>query len=141
MSFPNGCHVCEVEIDPDTGAVRWSLRRSTTSATWSHPVIVEGQIHGGVAQGLGQVLGERVVYGEVGPAPHGSFMDYAMPRADDLPPLAVHHHHVVPCTTNPLGGGEACRPPRTPPPAPRMTDRSISPAASPWSLAATAASA
>ena len=63
---------------------------------------MRGQIHGGVAQGIGQVLGEQVVYGEDGQLLTASFMDYAMPRADDLPPMAVHHH-AVPCTTNPLG--------------------------------------
>ena len=68
----------------------------------AHPVIVEGQIHGGVAQGLGQVLGEQVVYGETGQLLTASFMDYMLPRAEDLPDLRVGHH-VVPCTTNPLG--------------------------------------
>src|SRR2546427_231892 len=68
----------------------------------AHPVIVEGQIHGGVAQGLGQVLGEQVVYGETGQLLTASFMDYMLPRAADLPDLRVGHH-VVPCTTNPLG--------------------------------------
>ena len=67
-----------------------------------HETIVEGQIHGGVAQGLGQVLGEQIVYGEDGQLLTASFMDYALPRADDLPALRVGHH-VVPCTTNPLG--------------------------------------
>ena len=67
-----------------------------------HETIVEGQIHGGVAQGLGQVLGEQVVYSEDGQLLTASFMDYMMPRAGDLPSLAVHHH-VVPCATNPLG--------------------------------------
>jgi carbon-monoxide dehydrogenase large subunit len=63
---------------------------------------VEGQIHGGVAQGIGQVLGEWVNYGEDGQLRTASFMDYLMPRAGDLPPLSVHNHG-VPCTTNPLG--------------------------------------
>jgi carbon-monoxide dehydrogenase large subunit len=67
-----------------------------------HQTIVEGQIHGGVAQGLGQVLGERIVYGEDGQLLTASFMDYVMPRADDLPSLRLGHH-VAPCTTNPLG--------------------------------------
>jgi carbon-monoxide dehydrogenase large subunit len=103
MSFPNGCHVCEVEIDPDTGAVAVVGYTAVDDVgNVLHETIVEGQIHGGVAQGLGQVLGERVVYGTDGQLLTASFMDYVMPRADDLPPLAVHHH-VVPCTTNPLG--------------------------------------
>jgi carbon-monoxide dehydrogenase large subunit len=103
MSFPNGCHICEVEIDPDTGTV--SVVRYTAVddvGNMLHATIVEGQVHGGVAQGLGQVLGEHVVYGEDGQLLTASFMDYFMPRAADLPPLSVHHH-VVPCTTNPLG--------------------------------------
>jgi carbon-monoxide dehydrogenase large subunit len=103
MSFPNGCHICEVEIDPDTGAV--SVVRYTAVddvGNMLQETIVEGQIHGGVAQGLGQVLGEQVVYGEDGQLLTASFMDYFMPRAGDLPALSVHHH-VVPCMTNPLG--------------------------------------
>ena len=67
-----------------------------------HETIVEGQIHGGIAQGLGQVLGEHVVYDEHGQLLTASFMDYMLPRADDLPALRVGHHG-VPCTTNPLG--------------------------------------
>jgi carbon-monoxide dehydrogenase large subunit len=103
MSFPNGCHICEVEIDPETGTV--SVVRYTAVddvGNMLHETIVEGQIHGGVAQGLGQVLGEHVVYGDGGQLLTASFMDYFMPRAADLPALSVHHH-VVPCTTNPLG--------------------------------------
>jgi carbon-monoxide dehydrogenase large subunit len=103
MSFPNGCHVCEVEVDPDTGVVRVE-RYSAVDDVGEvvHATIVEGQIHGGVAQGLGQVLGEHVVYGEDGQLLTASFMDYTVPRADDLPMLALGHH-VAPCTTNPLG--------------------------------------
>lgn len=67
-----------------------------------HPALVEGQIHGAIAQGLGQVLGEEVVYDADGQLLTGSFMDYPMPRADDLPPLRLAHH-VVPCRTNPNG--------------------------------------
>jgi len=67
-----------------------------------HETIVEGQIHGGVAQGLGQVLGEEVVYSEDGQLVTASFMDYTLPRADDLPSIKVGHHS-APCTTNPLG--------------------------------------
>jgi aerobic carbon-monoxide dehydrogenase large subunit len=103
MSFPNGCHVCEVEIDPETGVVSVVGYTAVDDVgTMLHETIVEGQIHGGVAQGLGQVLGEHVIYGEDGQLQTASFMDYTMPRAADLPALSVHHH-VVPCTTNPLG--------------------------------------
>ncbi len=103
MSFPNGCHVCEVEIDPETGTVAVVGYAAVDDVgRIVHATIVEGQIHGGVAQGLGQVLGERIVYGEDGQLLTASFMDYAVPRADDLPGLRVGHH-VVPCTTNPLG--------------------------------------
>jgi carbon-monoxide dehydrogenase large subunit len=103
MSFPNGCHVCEVEVDPDTGEVRVAGYAAVDDVgEIVHPTIVEGQIHGGVAQGLGQVLGENVVYGEDGQLLTASFMDYFMPRADDLPRLALGHH-VARCTTNPLG--------------------------------------
>jgi len=103
MSFPNGCHVCEVEVDPDTGVLRIERYSAVDDVGHVvHPTIVEGQIHGGVAQGLGQVLGEHVVYGEDGQLLSASFMDYTVPRADDLPMLALGHH-VAPCTTNPLG--------------------------------------
>jgi carbon-monoxide dehydrogenase large subunit len=103
MSFPNGCHICEVEIDPDTGTVSVVGYTAVDDVgTMLQETIVEGQIHGGVAQGLGQVLGEHVIYSEDGQLLTGSFMDYYMPRATDLPMLSVHHH-VVPCTTNPLG--------------------------------------
>jgi carbon-monoxide dehydrogenase large subunit len=103
MSFPNGCHVCEVEIDPDTGAVSVVGYAAVDDVgNIAHETIVEGQIHGGVAQGLGQVLGEHVVYDDGGQLLTGSFMDYPIPRASDVPPLAVGHHS-VPCTTNPLG--------------------------------------
>ncbi len=103
MSFPNGCHICEVEIDPETGAVSVVGYTAVDDVgTMLHETIVEGQIHGGVAQGLGQVLGEHVIYDGDGQLLTASFMDYVMPRAADLPALSVHHH-VVPCTTNPLG--------------------------------------
>jgi carbon-monoxide dehydrogenase large subunit len=103
MSFPNGCHVCEVEIDPETGVVSVVAYAAVDDVgRVVHETIVEGQIHGGVAQGLGQVLGEHVVYGEDGQLLTASFMDYPLPRADDLPMLKLGHH-VAPCTTNPLG--------------------------------------
>ncbi len=103
MSFPNGCHICEVEIDPETGVVSVVGYAAVDDVGQVvHQSIVEGQIHGGVAQGLGQVLGEQVVYGEDGQLLTASFMDYTIPRADDLPLLALGHH-VARCTTNPLG--------------------------------------
>jgi carbon-monoxide dehydrogenase large subunit len=103
MSFPNGCHVTEVEVDPETGAVTVVGYTAVDDVgTVVHPTIVEGQVHGGVAQGLGQVLGEDVVYDERGQLLTASLMDYMVPRADDLPALVVGHHSVA-CTTNPLG--------------------------------------
>jgi carbon-monoxide dehydrogenase large subunit len=103
MSFPNGCHVTEVEIDPETGAVAVVGYAAVDDVgRIVHEAIVEGQIHGGIAQGLGQVLGEHVAYDEHGQLLTASFMDYMLPRADDLPALRVGHHS-VPCTTNPLG--------------------------------------
>lgn len=103
MTFPNGCHVCEVEVDPETGLVRVVRYTAVDDVgTILHEPIVEGQIHGGVAQGLAQVLGERVVYDERGQLLTASFMDYMIPRADDLPWIATGHH-VAPCRTNPLG--------------------------------------
>jgi carbon-monoxide dehydrogenase large subunit len=103
MSFPNGCHVCEVEIDPETGVVSVVGYAAVDDVGQIvHETIVEGQIHGGVAQGLGQVLGEQVVYGDDGQLLTASFMDYTLLRADDLPMLRLGHH-AAPCTTNPLG--------------------------------------
>ena len=103
MSFPNGCHVCEVEIDPETGVARVVGYAAVDDVgTILHETIVEGQIHGGVAQGLGQVLGEQVLYDDAGQLLTASFMDYPMPRAADLPAFALGHHG-VPCATNPLG--------------------------------------
>ncbi len=102
-SFPNGCHVAEVEIDGETGAV--TLVRYTAVDDCGRvldPVIAEGQIHGGVAQGIGQALLEGTVYDSSGQLLSGSFMDYAMPRADGVPSMSVAHHE-VPCRTNPLG--------------------------------------
>ena len=103
MSFPNGCHVCEVEIDPETGVVE-VVRYAAVDDVGNivDETIVDGQMHGGIAQGLGQVLGEQVVYAEDGQLINASFMDYVMPRAEDMPPLRTAHHS-VPCTTNPLG--------------------------------------
>jgi carbon-monoxide dehydrogenase large subunit len=92
-----------VEIDPETGEVAVVGYTAVDDVgNVVHETIVEGQIHGGVAQGLGQVLGEQVLYGVDGQLLTASFMDYFMPRATDVPVLSVQHH-VVPCMTNPLG--------------------------------------
>jgi carbon-monoxide dehydrogenase large subunit len=109
-AFPNGCHIAEVEIDPDTGMV--DVVRYTFVNDFGvviNPLLVDGQAHGGIVQGIGQALRERTVYDESGQLLTGSYMDYAMPRADDAP-LFVHASHPVPATTNPLGAkgcGEA----------------------------------
>ena len=110
VTFPNGCQVCEVEIDPETGAVR-IVRHTVVDdvGRMVNPMLVKGQIHGGVVQGLGQALLEDLVYDEGGQVVAGSFMDYAMPRADDVPFFEVDSHE-VPTQVNPLGAkgvGEA----------------------------------
>src|SRR3989441_3713552 len=110
-AFPNGCHVCEVEIDPDTGVVA-VVRYSSVNdfGTVVNPLLVEGQIHGGVVQGIGQCLMENAQYDAEGQLVTGSFMDYAMPRAEDTPAAIGWQSPPVPATTNPLGGkgcGEA----------------------------------
>jgi carbon-monoxide dehydrogenase large subunit len=103
MSFPNGCHVCEVEVDPDTGMVSVVGYVAVDDVgTIVHETVVDGQTHGGIAQGLGQVLGEHVLYGEDGQLLNASLMDYSVPRADGMPAMLTAHHS-VPCTTNPLG--------------------------------------
>ncbi len=103
MSFPNGCHVCEVEIEPETGIVTVVGYAAVDDVgNIIHEMIVDGQTHGGIAQGLGQVLGEQVCYGEDGQLLNASFMDYAMPRASDMPDMRTAHH-AVPCANNPLG--------------------------------------
>ena len=102
-AFPNGCHVAEVEIDPETGVVDVVKYSSANDfGTVINPMLVEGQVHGGLVQGIGQVLMENVVYDGDGQPITGSFMDYAMPRAVDVPSF-VTEHHPVPATTNPLG--------------------------------------
>jgi carbon-monoxide dehydrogenase large subunit len=110
-TFPNGCHMAEVEIDPDTGAVqlvRYAVCDDVGKAV--NPLIVRGQVHGGVAQGTGQALLEHTVYDpESGQLLSGSFTDYTLPRAGDLPEIDVELVE-VPCATNPLGvkgAGEA----------------------------------
>jgi carbon-monoxide dehydrogenase large subunit len=110
-TYPNGAHVCELEVDPDTGGVD-VIRYSVVDdfGTVLNPLMLEGQVHGGVAQGIGQALLERTVFDpDSGQLLTGSFMDYAMPRADNLP-FVQFRYNVVPCKTNPLGvkgAGEA----------------------------------
>ena len=102
-SFPNGCHVAEVEVDPATGKV--DIVGYTAIGDCGNVLddtIVTGQVHGGVAQGLGQALTEATVYDAGGQLVSGSFMDYAMPRAHDVPMMQVEHHAIA-CRTNPLG--------------------------------------
>ena len=109
-AFPNGCHIAEVEVDPDTGTV--AVVRYTMANDFGvvvNPMLVSGQAHGGVVQGIGQALFERTVYDEAGQFLTGSFMDYALPRAGDVPSFDIVFHS-VPATTNPLGAkgcGEA----------------------------------
>lgn len=102
-TYPNGCHICEVEVDPETGiteVVKYSMVGDF--GTVINPVIVEGQVQGGVVQGIGQCLLESTQYSSDGQLITGSFMDYAMPRADTSP-VMVNAFHSVPATTNPLG--------------------------------------
>ena len=103
-SFPNGCHVAEVEIDPGTGEIEVvSYTAVNDCGNLLDATIVTGQVHGGVAQGLGQALTEAMVYDpDSGQVLTGSFMDYAVPRAADMPRMKVLSH-ASPCTTNPLG--------------------------------------
>jgi aerobic carbon-monoxide dehydrogenase large subunit len=109
-AFPNGCHIAEVELDPDTGIVEVvSYATVNDFGVLVNPMLVAGQAHGGIAQGIGQALTERVVYDEDGQLLTGSFMDYGLPRASDLPSLGFESHP-VPARTNPLGAkgcGEA----------------------------------
>lgn len=109
-AFPNGCHVAEVEIDPETGVVEIARYSAVNDfGTVINPMLVAGQLHGGVVQGIGQALMEHVRYDESGQPITGSLMDYALPRAGDVPNMTVGDHP-VPATTNPLGSkgcGEA----------------------------------
>jgi aerobic carbon-monoxide dehydrogenase large subunit len=109
-TFPNGCHMAEVEVDPETGVVEIVRYRVCDDfGKTVNPMIVRGQVHGGVAQGLGQALVERTSFDDSGQLLTGSFMDYALPRADDLPDIEVDLLE-VPSVSNPLGvkgAGEA----------------------------------
>ena len=104
FTFPAGTYICEVEVDPATGVVRIDRFTAVDDfGTIINPMIVEGQVHGGLVQGIGQALLEHCVYDrETGQLVTGSFMDYAMPRADDFPSFTIGHV-CTPCTTNPLG--------------------------------------
>jgi carbon-monoxide dehydrogenase large subunit len=102
-AFPNGCHVAEVEIEPETGIIRVVRHTSVNDfGTVINPLMVEGQVHGGVTQGIGQALLEHTVYDESGQLLTGSFTDYALPRADNLPNFGFASHP-VPAKTNPIG--------------------------------------
>ena len=109
-TYPNGTHICEVEIDPDTGTttiVRYTI--VDDFGVTVNPILLAGQVHGGVVQGIGQALTEETIYGEDGQLLTASFMDYAMPRADDFPFFHFETRN-VPSTTNALGikgAGEA----------------------------------
>ena len=109
-SFPNGCHICEVEIDPETGMTRLDRYFVVDDAgTIINPLVVHGQVQGGLAQGIGQALMEQVAFDDSGQLISGSFTDYAMPRAEDMADFVLDFNE-VPCRTNPLGvkgAGEA----------------------------------
>jgi carbon-monoxide dehydrogenase large subunit len=104
FTYPAGSYVCEVEVDPETGVV--TIDRFVACDDFGNvinPMIVEGQVHGGIAQGIGQALLEHGIYNEDGQLVTGSYMDYAMPRADDFPKFVVETAKGTPCTHNPLG--------------------------------------
>ncbi|PCH66889.1 MAG: carbon monoxide dehydrogenase [Rhodobacteraceae bacterium] len=104
FTYPAGAYACEVEVDKETGKV--SIERMLAADDFGNivnPMIVSGQVHGGLAQGIGQALLEGCVYDSDGQLLSASFMDYAMPRADDLPNFEVDHSCQTPCTHNPLG--------------------------------------
>jgi len=109
-AFPNGCHIAEIELDPETGVVELvSYATVNDFGVLINPMLVAGQAHGGIAQGIGQALMESVVYDEDGQLMTGSYMDYALPRANDFPGFGFQSHP-VPARTNPLGAkgcGEA----------------------------------
>ncbi len=111
FTFPSGGYACEVEVDPDTGRVEvLNFCAADDFGVVINPMIVDGQVQGGVAQGYGQAMCEVAAFDENGQLQTGSYMDYAMPRAADLPSITVDHSCVTPCTHNPLGAkgcGEA----------------------------------
>jgi carbon-monoxide dehydrogenase large subunit len=102
-TYPNGCHIAEVEIDPDTGQVQTvSYITVNDFGTQINPMLVEGQLHGGVVQGIGQTISEMTAYDAEGQLLTGSYMDYGLPRASSVPNFEVLNHP-SPATTNPLG--------------------------------------
>ncbi|WP_299193079.1 xanthine dehydrogenase family protein molybdopterin-binding subunit [uncultured Litoreibacter sp.] len=104
FTYPSGAYGCEVEVDPDTGKVTvLGFSAADDFGNIINPMIVEGQVHGGLAQGIGQALVENCAYDDNGQLLSGSYMDYTMPRADDLPMFNVDHSSITPCTHNPLG--------------------------------------
>jgi len=104
FTYPAGAYICEVEVDPDTGRVEIvSFSCADDFGNVMNPMIVNGQVHGGVAQGIGQALLENTTYDANGQLLSGSYMDYTMPRADDLPMFTVDHSCITPCTHNVLG--------------------------------------
>lgn len=103
FTFPSGSYICEVEIDPDTGVTEIvSFHASDDFGNVMNPMIVEGQVHGGLVQGIGQALYENTTYDSNGQLVSGSYMDYCMPRADDVPNFTIDHK-VTACTHNVLG--------------------------------------
>ena len=104
FTYPSGAYACEVEVDPETGKVTvLGFAAADDFGNIVNPMIVEGQVQGGLAQGIGQALMEGAAYDENGQLLTGSYMDYAMPRADDVPMFQVDHSSCTPCTHNPLG--------------------------------------
>ena len=104
FTYPAGAYACEVEVDPETGKVEVvAFSAADDFGNVINPMIVEGQVHGGLAQGIGQALLENCVYDANGQLLSASYMDYAMPRADDVPFYRVDHSCQTPCTHNPLG--------------------------------------
>lgn len=104
FTYPSGAYICEVEVDPETGKVDvLGFTAADDFGNVINPMIVAGQVHGGVAQGIGQALLENCVFDENGQLLSGSYMDYAMPRASDMPMFDVDHSCQTPCTHNPLG--------------------------------------
>jgi carbon-monoxide dehydrogenase large subunit len=104
FTFPGGCHICEVEIDPETGVTQVvNFTAVDDVGRVVNPMIVEGQVQGGVAQGIGQALLEVAAYDDNAQLVSGSFMDYTMPRADNLPPTLHVSTENTMCTHNPLG--------------------------------------
>jgi len=104
FTYPSGAYCCEVELDPETGKVRVDRFAAVDDfGNVINPMIVTGQVHGGLGQGIGQALLENTTYDEDGQLLSASYMDYTMPRADDLPFFMVDHSQGTPCTHNPLG--------------------------------------